>query len=212
MARSQRNPAPTHLGARLALLFGLGLGAGATAACQPDPVGEPTAERYEACLVGYECAVECPSPEEALTELGCSEGDFTSEAPNCALTNNCANAKADCFTNCEEMFPGSPPPQPQRDCKIQCDVDFGNNSTCIDDFQDWLDEREGVLMDYRTCLSPCEGRPSRNDCDDGELGACDPVQGARHKAVSQVETCTLEGGDACEWTCEDPSNNYYIDE
>lgn len=181
-------------------------------ACAPDPIPEPTQERYEACLEGYECAVQCPDPAEALTELGCAPGDFNSEPPDCPLTDNCANAKADCFESCNEMFPGEPPSQDNRDCKIQCDIDYGNDSTCKEDFQVWLDERAEVLSDYRDCLVPCEGTPTRVSCAMAEPGECDTIQGARHKAVSQVETCAVQGGETCEWSCDDPTNNYYVED
>lgn len=181
------------------------------AACAPDPVEQPTTDRYEACLIGYECALECESPSEGLVELGCGPGDFDSMAPVCETTDNCAGARAECFDRCEDMFPGSNPiSQEQRDCKIQCDIDFGNGSTCKDDFQAWLSERAAILQAYNNCLSPCEGRPTRDDCatNDEIGGDCDAERFARHQAVDRVQNCSINGED-CDWTCDDPVNGFY---
>jgi len=171
---------------------------------QPPQVGEPTYERYKACTMGYECAVECEAPEEALRDLGCSPGDFYSTPPNCMMEDNCNQAKSECYSVCEEQYDSQ---EEQLDCKIECSEDFGNDSACKDNFQQWLVKREQVLQSYLVCLSPCEGRPSRKHCAEGHEG-CDAVVHARHDAVTKVEECYLGSEDSCNWSCEDPIWGY----
>lgn len=175
-------------------------------ACQVGDVAPVSADRYQACEMGYSCAVSCEMPMNELQMLGCGPGDFTSEPPFCQLEDDCANAKTNCFESCEANFPASEAgtPQEQVDCKISCNDDFGNDSSCKDEFKLWLDERDEVLRPYRNCLSPCEGRPSRVQCDSADDPRCDPVLFARHMGVEMVEACTLGDDDACAWRCDDP--------
>ena len=174
--------------------------------CQVSEVAPVTADRYEACEVGYECSLSCDLPMNALEDLGCGPGDFNSLPPNCALEDDCANAKSNCYASCEDSFPAADgaAPQEQVDCKIECSADYGNDSSCKTDFQNWLVEREAVLQPYRTCLSPCEGRPTRVTCDSTDDERCNTVMYARHLGVEMVEQCILGDDDACAWRCDDP--------
>jgi hypothetical protein len=178
--------------------------------CEVREVATPTADRFDACEIGFECALDCEFPMDSLEELGCGPGDFSSEAPFCDLEDDCADAKRNCYAACEADYPPSEGavPQGQVDCKIECSDNFGNDSSCKTDFQAWLGEREAVLNPYRVCLSPCEGRPTRVDCDAGQEDRCDPVMYARHLGVEMVEACILGDDDACAWRCDDPIHGF----
>ena len=211
MARSERNLAPVHSKARLAALLGLAVVSGAAAGCLPDDVPPPSNARYEACELGYDCAQDCEFPLDELTELGCGPGDFTSEPPNCPLEDDCANAKSNCFMSCDEMFPtnmdGTRPPE-QTECKKDCDDQFGNASTCKTDFQAWLDERDTILRSFDNCLSPCEGRPTIDDCTGPERAdGCDETRKARHTGVQKAADC-IASGEGCDWSCDDPITGF----
>ena len=191
--------------------FALALVAGA---CAPDPVEQPTQERYDACVEAYDCAQDCDSPNDELEELGCGPGDVDSVPPQCETTDQCAAQKDRCQQQCEVDFPknpdGSRPPELTQ-CLVQCDVDFGNSSTCPEDFEAWLEERDRLLRDFRDCLKPCEGKPNREKCADADIGKCTGVDYARHDPVNRAENCSINGGDDCEWTCDDPTNGYYME-
>lgn len=218
MHRLLTMPKPTIWLTALAVSFGATVVA---FGCLPDDAEPRTHERYDACLVGFECANECPSPEDILKDLGCSEGD-DAMPPNCKLEDSCADLKTGCFADCEDMFPtnpdGSRPPE-QTDCKVDCDAEFGNTSPCKDRFQDWLDARDAALIESNNCYSVCEGRPSSNDCRWTELGqggdtdgemlvdGCDDVQKARHTGVEKASSCASVGKD-CDWRCDNPNTGF----
>jgi hypothetical protein len=171
--------------------------------CQRASVEAPTTERYEACEVGWSCAVHCEMPTDALLDLGCAPGDFASTPPNCRMEDNCANAKSECFSQCEADLPADE----QLDCKIECNDTFGTEGTCKQEFELWKAARAEVLRPLSVCLSPCEGRPSRLTCLE-DPSQCDPVIYARHKGVSQMEACLLGDESACTWTCDDNPSGF----
>ena len=184
-------------------------------ACAPEAAQEPMFERYDACEQGWSCAATCELPVDALMELGCAPGDFASTPPDCRMEDNCANAKSECFTQCEADYLDT---QAQIDCKIECDDTFGNEGTCKQEFELWQESRDQVLRSLREdCLIPCETQgmrhPTRSMCDlQPEL--CDPVAFATHLGVAKSQACLFSevsttvpsedpSEDPCAWTCSD---------
>jgi hypothetical protein len=69
--------------------------------CEVREVATPTADRFDACEIGFECALDCALPMDSLEALGCGPGDSNSETPFCDLEDDCTNAKTDCDDACE---------------------------------------------------------------------------------------------------------------
>ena len=169
--------------------------------CAPS-VAPADFDRYDACEMGWSCAAECHAPTRALVDLGCSPGDFSSVPPMCATTDNCANAKTECFQQCDADENAS-----EIECKIECDHLYGNGSVCKENFAAWQLARAEVMQPYTTCLRPCEGKVSRLDCRNGE-SQCDTVVFAQHTGVSKIEACALGDESACDWSCADPYTGF----
>lgn len=171
--------------------------------CSTIQVDPASGERHDACERGWSCAVECHAPVRELVELGCAAGDFASVPPMCAMTDNCDDAKRECFEQCEEDHADS---DDVTACKVDCYDTFGNDGACRESFDQWLAQRDEILRPLAVCLRPCEGGQSRAACDDPSV--CGPVVFAQHKGVDMAEACALGDDDACAWTCDDPVTGF----
>lgn len=172
--------------------------------CSTTEVGPIGSARHDACEIGWSCAAGCYAPLRPLLTLGCAADDFHSAPPMCSMTDNCANAKSQCYKKCEDDHSDS---AAQINCKTDCYDLFGNNSECKKNFDRWLAERDEILLPLADCLTPCEGDVPRSACDSAD-GGCGPVVFAQHKGVTMAEACSLGDDSACAWTCDNPITGF----